>query len=98
MHYGELQCSYQGVLFRGRAWNRSGSGPAICATIWEETRKQIVEKAKDGSDFVASKSREIRKHAEDIVDQGKDLVSKQKARLADVLESGKQTVRETFAR
>jgi len=64
----------------------------------EETRKQIVEKAKDGSDFVASKSREIRKHAEDIVDQGKDLVSKQKARLADVLESGKQTVRETFAR
>ena len=64
----------------------------------EETRKQIVEKAKDGSDFVASKGREIRKHAEDIVDQGKDLVSKQKARLADVLESGKQTVRETFAR
>jgi gas vesicle protein len=64
----------------------------------EETRKQIVEKAKDGSDFVASKSREIRKQAEDLVDQGKDLVSKQKARLADVLESGKQTVRETFAR
>lgn len=64
----------------------------------EETRKQIVEKAKDGSDFVVSKSREIRKQAEDLVDQGKDLVTKQKARLADVLESGKQTVRETFAR
>jgi len=58
----------------------------------EDTRKQ------EGTDFVASKSREIRKQAEDIVDQGKDLVSKQKARLADALESGKQTVRETFSR
>ena len=64
----------------------------------EETRKQIADKAQDGSDFVVSKSREIRKHAEELVDSGKDLVSKQKARLADALESGKQTVRETFAR
>ncbi|MGA3327511.1 MAG: YtxH domain-containing protein [Terriglobia bacterium] len=64
----------------------------------EETRKQIAEKAQEGKDYVASKGREIRKHAEDIVDQGKDLVAKQKARLADVLESGKQAARETFAR
>ena len=64
----------------------------------EETRKQIAEKAQDGADFVAAKGRELRKHAEDLVDQGKEVVSKQKARLADVLESGKQTVRETFAR
>ena len=64
----------------------------------EDTRKQIAEKAQEGTEFVASKSREIRKQAEELVDQGKDLVSKQKARLADVFESGKQTVRETFAR
>ena len=64
----------------------------------EETRKRIVEKAQEGKDYVASKGHEIRKHAEDLVDQGKDLVNKQKARLADVLESGKQAARETFAR
>ena len=64
----------------------------------EKTRKQIAEKAQEGSDFVVAKSREIRKQAEDLVDQGKDMVSKQKARLADALESGKQSVRETFAR
>jgi gas vesicle protein len=64
----------------------------------EDTRKQIAKKAEEGTDFVAAKSREIRKQAEELVDQGKDLVSKQKARLADALESGKQTVRETFAR
>jgi len=64
----------------------------------EKTRKQIADKAQEGSDFVAQKGREIRKQAEDIVDHGKDLVNKQKARLADVLESGKQAARETFAR
>jgi gas vesicle protein len=64
----------------------------------EETRKRIVGKAQEGRDFVASKGREIRKQAEDLVDQGVDIVNKQKARLADVLESGKQAARETFSR
>jgi gas vesicle protein len=64
----------------------------------EKTRKQIVEKAQDGRDYVSSKGREMYKQAEDLVDQGKDLVTKQKARLADVLESGKQAARDTFAR
>jgi gas vesicle protein len=64
----------------------------------EKTRKQIVDKAQDGKDFVASKGREIRKQAEDIVDQGMDLMNKQKSRLADAFESGKQAARETFAR
>jgi gas vesicle protein len=64
----------------------------------EETRKQIKKTALDGSDYVVARGKEIRKQAEDFVDQGKDLVSKQKARLADALESGKQTVRETFSR
>lgn len=63
----------------------------------EETRKQIAGKAQEGKDYVASKGREIRKQAEELVDQGKELVNKQKARLADVLESGKQVARETFS-
>ena len=64
----------------------------------EDTRKQIADKAQEGTDYVASKSRQIRKQAGELVDQGKDMVSKQKDRLADALESGKQSVRETFAR
>jgi gas vesicle protein len=64
----------------------------------ERTRKQIADTAQDGKDFVTAKSREFRKQAEDLVDQGVDLVNKQKSRLADVLESGKQAARETFAR
>jgi len=79
-----------------------GIGAAVALLLapqsGEETRKRIVEKAQDGRDFMAAKGREIRKQAEDLVDQGTDLVSKQKARLADALESGKQAVRETFTR
>jgi gas vesicle protein len=64
----------------------------------EETRQRIVDKAEEGKDFVANKGGELRKQAEDLVDQGKKLVSKQKDRLADALEAGKQTVRDTLAR
>jgi gas vesicle protein len=62
----------------------------------EKTRKQIADKAQEGKDFVASKGREIRKQAEDLIGQGKDMVGRQKARLADALESSKQAARETF--
>ncbi len=64
----------------------------------EEIRRRIVEKTQEGRDFVTSKGRELRKHAEDLIDEGKDVVNKQKARLADVLESGKHAARETFSR
>jgi gas vesicle protein len=64
----------------------------------EQTRKLITHKAEEGKDFVAAKGKELRTKADDLVDQGKNLVSKQKERLADVLESGKQAARETFAR
>ena len=80
----------------------AGIGAAIALLLapesGEETRRRIVEKTQEGRDYVASKGRELRKHAEDLIDEGKDLVNKQKARLADVLESGKQTARETFSR
>ena len=64
----------------------------------QQTRKLIADKAEEGKDFVAAKGKELRKQADDLVDQGKVLVNKQKDRLADVLESGKQAARETFAR
>jgi len=63
----------------------------------EETRKRIADKAQEGKEYVASKSRELRQQAEEFVDHGKELVGKQKERLADVLEAGKQKARETFA-
>ena len=53
----------------------------------EETRKQIAGKAQEGRDYVATRGREIRRQAEDLVDQGKEMITRQRDRLADVLGS-----------
>ncbi len=56
----------------------------------KETREYIVHKAEEGRDFVMTKSEEIRKQAEDAVEKGRDLVTKQKELLSAALEAGKQ--------
>jgi gas vesicle protein len=56
----------------------------------QETRDMIVQKAEEGRDFVVTKTEEFRKQAEDAVEKGKDLVSKQKELLSAALEAGKQ--------
>ena len=60
----------------------------------KETRDMIVQKAEEGRDFVISKGEEIRKQAEEAVEKGKDVVSKQKELLSAALEAGKQAYQE----
>ena len=60
----------------------------------KETRDMIVQKAEEGRDFVITKSEEIRKQAEDAVEKGRDLVTKQKELLSAALEAGKQAYQE----
>jgi len=64
----------------------------------EQTRKQIAEKAQKSKDYVAAKGREIREQAEDLVGQGRELINKQKDRLADALEAGRSAARDVFVR
>ncbi len=64
----------------------------------KETRKYLTDKAEDGKDYVAAKGKEFYRQAEDLVDRGKDVISKQKERLADVFEAGRQMARSTVAR
>ncbi|HEV2178199.1 MAG TPA: YtxH domain-containing protein [Terriglobia bacterium] len=60
----------------------------------EETRQLIGDKAGEGKEYVAAKSRELRKQAEELVDRAKDLVSQQKEQLSAALEAGKQAYQE----
>ncbi len=53
----------------------------------EETRKYISDKAGEGRDYVSARGRELRKQAEGLVDRGKEVVTKQKERLAEALGS-----------
>jgi len=64
----------------------------------EQTRKLIAKKAEEGKDYVASKGREFRGQAEELVEKGKELVTKQKERLAGVLETGKEAARSTLSK
>ena len=64
----------------------------------EQTRKLIAEKVEEGKDYVASRGREFRGQAEELVEKGKERVTKQKERLAEILETGKEAARSTLSR
>jgi gas vesicle protein len=63
----------------------------------EQTRKLIAKKAEEGKEYVASRSREFRGQAEELVEKGKELVTKQRERLAEVLGAGKEAARSTLS-
>jgi hypothetical protein len=46
---------------------------------------------------VASKGKQLREQAEELVEKGKELASKQKERLAEVLEIGKEATKSTLS-
>ena len=64
----------------------------------QQTRKLIAKKAEEGKDYLTSKGREVKEQAEDLVDKGKEFVSKQKERLAEVIETGKEAARSTISK
>jgi len=63
----------------------------------EQTRKLIAKKAEQGKAYVTSRSRELKDQAEELVGKGKDLVNKQRERLADAIDSGKEAARNALS-
>jgi gas vesicle protein len=59
-----------------------------------ETREFLLTKADDSKEFLKRKSVELKDNATDIVDRGKNAISKQKDNLAAAVEAGKQAYRE----
>jgi gas vesicle protein len=64
----------------------------------KETRDYIAQRAEEGKDYVKTKTEELRRQAEDAVEKGKDLVTKQKDLLSAALEAGKQAYQEEKAK
>jgi gas vesicle protein len=64
----------------------------------EQTRKLIAKKAEAGKDYVASKGREFAGQAEELVEKGREVVTKQKERLAEALETGKEAAKSALQR
>jgi gas vesicle protein len=57
----------------------------------EETRDFLSSKADEGRDYAQKKARELRERADDLIQRGKDVVSKQKEALSSAIETGKET-------
>jgi gas vesicle protein len=55
----------------------------------EETREYLSKKAEEGKDYAQQKARELRERAEDLVERGKQVASKQKDSLSAAVDAGR---------
>jgi gas vesicle protein len=62
-----------------------------------ETRDFLLTKADDGKEFLKRKSVELKDNATELVDRGKQAISRQKDNLTTAVEAGKQAYREATA-
>ena len=86
-----IGCFLAGVVVGGTA------ALLLAPKSGEQTRKLIAKKAEEGKDFVSSKGREFKDQAEGLIEKGKDLVNKQRDRLAEALGTGKEAARNTLS-
>ncbi len=55
----------------------------------EETREYLSKKADEGRDFAQKKARELRERAEDLLERGKDVATRQKESITAAVEAGR---------
>lgn len=64
----------------------------------EETRRLIAEKAREGSEYLASRGKEVVEKASGFVERGKEAIQQQRDQLSAALEAGKQAYKEEKAK
>jgi gas vesicle protein len=60
----------------------------------EETRRLIVQKTREGADFIASRTKDVTEKTGGLIDRGKEMLQQQRDQLTAALEAGKQAYRE----
>lgn len=71
-----------------------GLGMLFAPKSGEETRGLIMNKADEGKDYLKKQTSELRDTAGDLIDKGREVISRQKDTLNDAIEAGKQAYRE----
>lgn len=61
-----------------------------------ETRGTIRKKAVEGGDAIRRTTEELRGNAGELVDRGRDLLSRQKQQFASAVDAGRQAYRDTI--
>ena len=55
----------------------------------EETREYLSKKADEGRDYAQKKARELRERAEDLLERGKDVATRQKESITAAVDAGR---------
>lgn len=71
-----------------------GVGMLFAPKSGEETRDLLLNKADEGKEYLKKQTSGLRDSANDLLDKGRDVVSRQRDNLNDALEAGKQAYRE----
>lgn len=71
-----------------------GIGMLFAPKSGEETRDLLLNKADEGKEYLKKQTTVLRENASDLVDKGRDVVSRQKDNLNEAIEAGKQAYRE----
>jgi gas vesicle protein len=56
----------------------------------EETREYLAKKAEEGREYAQRKARELRERAEDLLERGKEVATRQKDSLTAAVEAGRE--------
>jgi len=56
----------------------------------EETREYLAHKAEEGKEYARNKARELRERAEDLVDRGKQVATRQKETFSAAVDAGRE--------
>jgi len=60
----------------------------------EETRRIIAARAREGADYLGTRTRDVADKTTGYVDRGKEILQQQRDQLSAALEAGKQAYRE----
>ncbi len=55
----------------------------------EETREYLSKRADEGREFAQRKARELRERAEDLLERGKEVATRQKETISAAVEAGR---------
>lgn len=56
----------------------------------EETREYLNQRAEEGREYAQRKARELRERAEDFMERGKDIASRQKDSISAAVDAGRE--------
>ena len=64
----------------------------------EETREYLLKRADEGRDFAQRKARELRERADDLIERGKEVASRQKETISAAVEGAREAYRREAAK